>query len=341
MDITGERAAIKAYSILTIIIVISFFVSLSIGRYPIPIRTTFRIIISKLIPIEHTWNKVEESVIINLRLPRVIMALSGGAGLAVCGAIFQGIFRNPLVSPGVIGVTAGAGFGAAFGILLFGWGLLTQGFAFIFGAAALFMTYTITKRTRGNSLLIFVLAGVIVNLFFQALISLIKFTADAEEKLPSIVYWLMGSLSTTSYENLYICIPLIFFGTVMLVLLRWRINVLSLGEETVKALGINPQRLILIILLLSTVVVSAVVSVAGIVGWIGLIIPHIARMIVGPDHEVLLPTSALIGGIFFLVIDDIARTLTPLDIPLGIITALVGTPVFIYLLIKSQGEWSL
>ncbi len=341
MSLSRSKIIISIYCGLTLVMFVFFFLSLSVGRFHIPFITTLKIIFSRIIEIERDWSDIQGSIILNIRFPRVAIAMVGGAGLSVCGTVFQGIFRNPLVSPGVVGVTAGSAFGAALAILLFDWGLMTQAFAFLFGAGALGLTYSITKKTRGNSFLVFILAGVVVNMFFQAMISIIKFTADAEEKLPSIVYWLMGSLANATMEHVLMVVPLVITCTIILIALKWRINVLSLGEEAAKSLGVNPGKLIGLILVVSTLIVSAIVSVAGIVGWVGLIIPHIARMVVGSDHEVLLPVSALMGSIFFLVIDDLARTISPMDIPLGILTALTGAPFFIYLLIKTKGEWTL
>ena len=329
------------YIILTTLVLVMFILALAVGRYPVPPVQVFKILYSTVIPIRKEWDLITESVILRIRLPRVSMALAGGLGLGVCGAIFQGIFRNPLVSPGVVGVTSGAGFGAALAILIFGMGIMTQFFAFLFGGGALLLTWTITKRTRASSLLVFVLSGVIINMFFQAMISLVKFMADTEEKLPSIVYWLMGSLSSCSWQKISLVIPLILLASLILVLMRQRINLLSLGDETVLSLGVDPVVLMNIILVLTTIIVSAIVSIAGIVGWIGLIIPHIARMIVGPDHERLIPVSALLGAIFFMLIDMVGRSISPQDIPLGILTALFGAPLFIGLLIRTKGEWNL
>lgn len=282
-----------------------------------------------------------ERVVLYLRLPRVMLAALCGAGLSISGAIFQGIFRNPLVSPGVIGVTSGAGFGAALALLLFGWGLTTQLFAFVFGLGALLLTWSIARKTGANTFLVFVLAGVIVNLFAQALISLLKFLADSEEKLPAIVYWLMGSLSGASWERVTMSGPIILGCSVLLLLMRRRINLLSLGEETVKSLGLDPRPLFSTVLVLTTFIVSATVAVAGVVGWVGLIVPHITRMIIGADHEHLIPASALLGAIFFVAVDTVARTISPHDIPLSILIAMVGAPVFIGLLLKTKGVWEL
>jgi len=316
-----------------------FLTGLSAGRYHIPFLRVLGILFHPLFGFEKNWLPVEEAVVLNLRLPRVAMAAVSGMGLSVCGAVYQGIFRNPLVSPGVIGVTSGAGFGAALGILLFGWGIGAQLFAFIFGFAALLMTLSITGKTGGNAILVFILAGVVVNMFFQAGISFLKIIADSEDQLPSIVYWLMGSLSQTGKEHFFFTMPLIIISSLLLIAARWRINALSLGIDAAKSLGVKTGESLVFILFFSTLAVSAVVSVGGIVGWVGLIVPHMVRMVVGSDHEKLLPASAVAGAILFMLIDISARIIAPVEIPLGVITAFIGTPVFIYLLVKSKGSW--
>ncbi len=339
------RGSGKSYATFLIVAIVALaaalLASLAAGRFRVPVSHIFQIFGSdgaENLPRELS---LARSVLLNIRLPRVLLALTGGIGLGVSGAAFQGVFRNPLVSPGVIGVTAGSGFGAALAILIFGWGPMPQLFGFLFGVAALGITWTVARKSGSSSLLVFVLAGVIVNMFFQAMISLVKFTADAEEKLPSIVYWLMGSLASASWRKATISIPVILGSAVVLIAMRRRINLLSLGTEAVRGLGVDPKVPMAAVLVFTTLSVSAIVSVAGIVGWIGLVVPHITRMIVGPDHERLLPASALVGAIFFLVVDTLGRTISPQDIPLGILTALVGAPVFIALLIRSRGKWAL
>jgi len=341
MIVSTDRSFNIFFAVISFLTLGVFIIVLGIGRFPVPPRLVLDILISKLIGSGGDWSPIAESVILKIRLPRVLMALFSGIGLGVSGSIFQGIFRNPLVSPGVVGVTSGAGFGAALAILIFGWGFMPQIFAFIFGLGALLLTWTITKKSRASTHLIFVLSGVIVNMFFQALISLVKFMADSDDKLPSIVYWLMGSLSSCSWRKVAVSVPIILISSIILILMRRRINLLSLGEEEVRSLGVNPTVLMNIILLFNTLIVASIVSVAGIVGWIGLIIPHIGRMLVGPDHRRLIPVSAVLGGLFFILIDTLGRTISPQDIPLGILTALVGAPLFIGLLIKSKGEWTL
>lgn len=313
-------------------------VSLGIGRYDVPLSNVAGILISKVAPIDPFWSATDARVIDLIRIPRVLLALVSGAGLAICGAALQGVFRNPLVGPQIIGVSSGAGFGGALAILFFESQIMTMASAFAFGLAAMALVY-LMSRTEGKSpILMLVLSGVIASAFFTALTSLIKYTADPYDKLPAIVVWLMGSFSAAAYNNLLpATIPIILAG-LFIYAMRFRINLVSLGDEEAEAMGVNVDRIRWMILVGVTVITSAVISAAGIIGWVGLVVPHIARMVVGPDHRTLLPVSALIGGTYTLLIDDLARAATASEIPLGIITAIIGAPVFGYLLKKTQGK---
>lgn len=325
---------------LVVLPIIVFLISICLGRYAISPGTGFSILISRILPIEPTWTTIEESVIIQIRLPRVLLAMLVGSGLAVAGASFQGLFRNPLVSPDILGVSAGAGFGACLGILISGDTILVQSLAFGFGILAVVGAYMIGKLKTGTSLLMLVLAGVIIGAFFSALIGLTKYVADPEEQLPTIVYWLMGSMASASYKDLLWGAPPILIGSLILFLLRWRINILSLGEEEAQSLGVNTQWLRWLVIIAATVITASAVSLCGIVGWIGLIIPHIGRMLVGPNHKVLLPACVSIGAFSLLIIDDVARAATAAEIPLSILTAIIGAPFFAYLLRRTGGRWA-
>lgn len=314
--------------------------SLGVGRFEVDFVTVVKILGSHIFPIEETWTQMEYNVVMTVRLPRIILALLIGAGLSISGAAFQGMFANPLVSADILGVAAGAGFGASIGILLFGNGYITQGFALIFGLAAIGFTYMIGGAGRNLPIFMLVLAGVVTSALFNALISLIKFLADPEEKLPAITYWLMGSLGTASYRELWTAGPIILVGMFLLLALRWRINLLTLPDEEAKSLGINVVRLKWLVIAGATLCTAAAVAIAGIVGWVGLIIPHIARMFVGNNNERVLPMSIALGGAYLLLIDTLARSLTAAEIPLSILTAIVGAPFFAYLLRKTGGSWS-
>jgi iron complex transport system permease protein len=324
--------------LLSFVLVLSALGSLGLGRYPVPIGHVVGICFSKVFPLDTFWTPTDERVVMLIRVPRVLIALLAGSGLAMSGAVLQGAFRNPLVGPQIIGVTSGSGFGGALAIMLFGSQLLTMGFAFIFGFVSMIMVYFISRTGGRSPVLMLVLAGVIASAFFTALTSLLKFTADPYDKLPAIVVWLMGSFATASYRQLFIASGPLLISGIFLYLIRFRLNIISLGDEEAESIGINPDRIRWMILTAVTIVTSSVVSVAGVVGWVGLVVPHIARMLVGPDHRTLLPSSALIGGTYILWIDNIARGATAGEIPIGIITAVIGAPVFGYLLKKTQGR---
>ncbi|SHK02229.1 FecCD family ABC transporter permease [Paramaledivibacter caminithermalis] len=333
----------KRFMVFICMIVVSIgcmLISLCIGRYSITPLTAYKVLMSKIIPVKQSWSDIEETIIMNVRLPRIILAMFIGGGLSAAGASNQAMFGNPLVSPHILGVSYGAGLGAALGILLSGNIAIIQSMAIMFGILGIMMTYIISKRKSGMQLFMLVLSGTIVGALFQALISLIKYVADPEEKLPTIVYWLMGSLSGTSANDLKLGIPLITIGLVMLYVIRWKMNILSLHEDEAKSLGVNVNRLRAIIIVATTVIAATAVSLCGIIGWIGLVIPHLARMMVGNNHKHLIPASICLGSFYLLMIDNIARTITAAEIPLSILTAIVGAPFFIFLLRKTGGKWN-
>ena len=349
----------KAIYILPIVL---FVFSLFFGRYMMDPVETLRILIvgsatilldtvssllstfaghQVLLPsFEQAWGASEQTVIFQIRLPRVIAAMLVGGGLALAGASFQGLFRNPLVSPDILGVASGAGFGAALGILISGDPRVIQVSAFIFGIVAVAVTYGISRVYRNSSTLILVLGGIVVGSVFSALLSLTKYVADPYDTLPAIVFWLMGSLSAVSNADLLAVAPPILLGGLCLFLIRWRINLLSVGEEEAQALGVDTKKMTAAIIVASTVVTASAVCISGIIGWVGLVVPHIGRMLVGPDFRRLIPVSAVLGASFLLIVDDIARTLTAAEIPLGVLTALIGAPFFAYLLTRKRVGWS-
>jgi iron complex transport system permease protein len=341
--INKRREILRKLSVNVLLILLPgsmFFISFLIGRYPASPLEVVKILASKILPIEKTWSDVLNMVIFEIRLPRIIAAMLVGAGLAISGASFQGLFRNPLVSPQILGVTSGAGFGAAIAILLWDNSFIIQLSALIFGLFAVGMTYGISKMVRGTSTLVLVLAGMAVGAFLSALISLTKYVADPYEKLPTIVFWLMGSLSSVSNrEVLVVSVPIII-GMIILLLIRWKINILAMGEEEASSLGIDTKRLTAIIVICCTIITASSVCLSGIIGWVGLFIPHVGRMLVGPDHKALLPACVSIGAFYLLLVDNCARTLIASEIPLGILTAIVGAPFFVYLLRKSGMGWS-
>lgn len=306
--------------------------ALSVGRFPVPLGSVLRTLAAHLFPIRDTAGGVEQNVVWLVRLPRVLVALLVGGGLGIAGAALQAIFRNPLVSPEIIGVSSGASFGGAL-VLLLGLGsvYLVAG-SFVFGLAALGILFAVTMGRAGTPMLMVVLGGVVVGSFFSALVALITYVADPYTTLPAIVFWLLGSVATSTYPKVLVALLPIVAGTVVLLLLRWRINVLSLGDEDAAALGVRPARMRWVVLVSAALIVAGAVAVSGVIGWVGLVIPHLARMWVGPDHRVLLPVSFLMGGAYLIAVDTLARSVTAGEIPLGVLTALIGAPVFFVLL---------
>lgn len=331
---------ISITSLLIIPLISLFFISFLIGRYPLGPSEVITALASKIMFLNYNISPVMDTIIFQIRLPRIIAAMLVGAALSVAGASFQGLFKNPLVSPDKLGVSAGAGFGAALAILFVAGPVMIQISAFLGGLLAVSLTYIISRTFKGTSMLTLVLCGIAIAALFSAFISLAKYVADPYEQLPSIVFWLMGSLSAVTNQDILMIIFPMIIGISILLLVRWRINVLSMGEEEAQTMGLDTKTMHAIIITCCTVITAAAVSISGIIGWIGLVIPHIARMIVGPDHKILLPASIILGAFFMLLIDDIARSITTIEIPLGILTAIIGAPFFLYLLAKSKEGWS-
>lgn len=317
--------------------------SLSIGRYPIGPGTVVAIVAAKAAPGAPWWPPVAEAVVFDVRLPRILAALILGAALAASGAAYQGVFRNPMASPDILGVAAGAGFGAGFGILA-AWGPgAVQISAFVFGliAAAATSFAGARRRDADDGALTMILAGVFVGALFSALLSLLKFLADPANVLPAITFWLMGSLANITTRELTAATAPIAGGFALLWALRWRLDVLTFGDEEARALGVNPVRLRLAIVAGATLMTSAAVAIGGVIGLVGLIAPHMARPFSGPSHRALIPASACIGGVFLLVVDDVARTCASAELPIGVLTSLIGAPVFLYLLSSiARKGWS-
>ncbi|WP_314979059.1 iron ABC transporter permease [Campylobacter rectus] len=317
---------------------VCFLFSMSIGHYEVSAYEVLDMLFSKLTASEMRYGDMMQTVVFEVRLPRVILAMMVGCSLSVSGAVYQCVFKNPMASPNILGTSSGAGLGTALAIIFSFGAVYTQMISFAFGLLAVAITYAISAKIgrRGNLILVFVLTGILVSTVFQALISLVKYTADPYEKLPAITFWLMGSLSTAGKNDILIILIPFILGIVPLFLMRWRLNILSLGDDDIKCLGIDVRNLRLIVIGCSTLLTASCVSVAGIIGWVGLIVPHIARMLVGSNFIALLPSSALIGATYLLLIDDAARGIFKAEIPLSILTALIGAPYFIYLLVKTK-----
>ncbi|WP_192458756.1 FecCD family ABC transporter permease [Musicola keenii] len=312
--------------------------SLGVGQYRLPVVRIVQILASPFGGAGQAIPAIEQQVVWDVRLPRVLLALLVGSGLALCGATLQGVFRNPLVDPHIIGVSSGAAFGGTLAILL-GWpSVMLLLCAFASGMAALLLVFLIASLLGRQHILVLILAGVILSGFFGALVSLMQYLADTEEKLPSIVFWLLGSFATAHWHSVFtLAIPLVLAGGLLL-RLRWRINVLSMGEQDAVTLGMRGMRLRWLILTLCAAIVAAQVAVSGSIGWIGLVVPHIARLWVGPDHRRLLPTAMCLGGGFMVLVDDLARSITTAEVPLGILTALLGAPAVVIVLCRYRQE---
>lgn len=330
------------WTLMAILPIALFILSLFLGRYVVMPDHVAGILGQRIfhMPIETFWTETAETVIMKVRLPRAIMAALIGAGLSMSGASFQGMFQNPLVSPFILGVSAGASFGAAVGLVLELPAIGIEGLAFIFGIIAVTITYFMAHIYKVTPVLMLVLSGMVVSAFFQAMLSLIKFVADDEEKLPAITFWLMGSLGSVGPKELAIAVIPIIISMVGLYLTRWKLNVLSMGDSESRALGINSEMIKAIIIICTTVITATAVAFCGIIGWVGQVIPHVCRMIVGPDHKVLIPATMLVGAGYLLMIDNLCRLLTANEIPIGILTAVIGAPVFAYLLRKTKGGWN-
>lgn len=320
-------------------VVALFLFSFTIGPYPIPVGTVVSVFLAKLNLVERHWSDAVELIVLDVRGPRIGAALLVGGALAAAGATYQNLFRNPLVSPGVLGVSAGAGFGAALGIILNLPGVGIQGLAFLCGLAAVAVAVWLARSLERHAMLVLVVAGLVVSAFFQALISLIKVAADPLNQLPAITFWLLGGLHRmTALSFLTALVPIAFAGLVLYAL-RWQVNTLAAGEDEARAMGVDVPKVRLLLILAATLMTAACVSVSGIVGWVGLLIPHIVRMIVGPSFPAVLPLSALIGGGFLLGVDNLARGPGTSEIPLGILTALIGAPFFALVLARTRRLW--
>ena len=331
-----------AILLMAVILVACILLSFLFGRYPVPFRELCGILADKFLSIfglgiEPFWTDAMQAAVWNVRLPRVIMSVLVGACLSAAGAAYQGVFQNPMAAPDVLGASAGAGFGAALAIYV---GLSSMYITFAaFGMSLLtvVLVFWVSRHAKGERVLGLVLAGIMVSSLFQAGTSFIKLAADPTNKLPEITYWLMGSLSGAKWSELGFVIWPMLLGLVPLFLLRWRLNVLAMGDDEARAMGVDAGRLRIWLIIAATLVTAASVSVSGMIGWIGLVIPHMVRRICGSDYRWLMPCSMLGGGTFLLIVDNVSRNVTTSGIPIGILTAFIGAP-FVLWLITGRGE---
>ena len=335
------RSALPGLTIATGVLVAGLLLAFTVGRYPVSLTELMQVLFAKLTGGQSHVSQAVESVVWQVRGPRVLAAVMVGGALAVAGTAFQGLFRNPLVSPDILGASSGAALGAVVGIF-FSLGIFAiQGLAFIGGLIAVGAVYMIGSAVRTRDpILVLVLTGVVIGSLLGAGVGLLKYLADPYNQLPAMTFWLLGSLSAASVSDLLPLFGPVALGTAVLIALRWRMNVMSLPEEEARALGVATGPLRVVIVAAATLVTSASVATAGIIGWVGLVVPHLARSLVGPDFAKLVPTAAILGGGYLLVIDTLARTVAEVEIPLGILTAVIGTPFFIWLLTGVQRNWS-
>jgi len=321
-----------------------FVLSVSIGIYRVPFGNVVKIVFAEvadalpfgLFPVERSWSSAEGIAVVAIRLPRTLAALLIGSALSVAGAAYQSMFKNPMVSPDILGVSSGATVGAALAILVSANIVWVELGAFAGGVAAVMLTTLIPKLIRNHSIVILVLAGIIVGGLSSSVMSVIRMVADPATTLADITYWTMGSLARVKMREVGAVGPVIVLGVAALLLFRYRLNVLSLGDAEAKSLGVNVGRMRVAVILASTLLTASSVSIAGTIGWVGLVIPHISRMIVGPDNKRMLPLATFTGGIFMMVIDILARTLAATDIPISVLTGIIGTPFFFFILLKQR-----
>ena len=326
---------IVLFSIILLLMVLG--ISLAIGHYHVPFGNAFRIVFSNLL-LTNRNGTYAEAVVMNLRLPRTIAAIVIGAALALSGATYQSIFKNPMVSPDLLGVSSGASVGAATAILLSQGSAIIQLCAFAGGLIAVGITVAIPRLIRNESTIVLVLSGIVIGSLMSSIMNIIKFIADTDTQLAEITYWMMGSFAKVSFSSMLPVLPTILLPIILILLLRYRLNVLSLGDNEAKTLGINLRVTRGIFILSSTLITASSVCLSGTIGWVGLVIPHTARMIIGSDNKKMLPIAMIFGGIFMLIIDILCRTLTPAELMLGILTGVIGAPFFIFILFRQRRQ---
>jgi iron complex transport system permease protein len=333
-----EKAHRRTVGILGLALLMCMLASFTLGRYPVSPGALLGILGSKLgLGIDKFWTDSMEAAVWNIRLPRVILSVLVGACLASAGSAYQGVFQNPMASPDILGASAGAGFGAALAILMGASSMGITAVAFAVSLITVELVFTVSRHAKGDRILGLVLAGIMISSLVQSGTSFLKLVADPGNQLPQITYWLMGSLSGVSWEDVgFVLLPMLG-GLIPLLLLRWRLNVITMGDDEARAMGVDPQRLRTGVALCSTLVTASAVCVSGMIGWVGLVIPHMMRRLVGNDYRFLMPASMLGGGVFLLVVDNVSRNLTTAGIPIGILTAFIGAPFFLWL-ITGKGD---
>lgn len=324
---------------LVVVLVVSILVSIAFGHYPISLKSLVGILASQFIELEPFWSKTEASLLLNHRLPRVLLASLVGGSLAAAGATYQGIFQNPMASPDILGASSGAAFGAALAILCHRNSTIIVLSAFVCSLITVMLVIFIGNRTPGKRIFGLILSGIMIGSLISSATSFLKLIADPADQLPAITYWLMGSLNGTMPKDVLLALFPMLLGMIPLFLLRWRINLLTLEDAEAETLGIHAGTLRLLLILCATLITAASVAVSGVIGWIGFLIPHLVRRLVGNDYRYLLPASVLFGASFLLFVDNVSRNLFATELPLSIITSFIGAPFFLYIMAKG-GEKS-
>lgn len=326
--------------VMAISLIVCILASFTLGRYAVPLKELLGILGSKLgLKIQPFWTTQMETAIINIRLPRVLLSVLVGMCLAAAGASYQGVFQNPMASPDILGASAGAGFGAALAILLGLSSVFIALGAFLMSLLTVALVFLVGRHAKGDRILGLVLAGIMMSSLFQSGTSFIKLAADPNNQLPQITFWLMGSLSGARWKEIgFVLIPMLA-GLIPLLLLRWQLNVITMGDDEARAMGVNAPWIRLVIVICSTLVTASAVSVSGMIGWVGLVIPHIMRRMVGSDYRYLMPASMLGGGIFLLLVDNVSRSVTSSGIPIGILTSFIGAPFFLWLITGRRNHY--
>lgn len=342
--VAGGREAVSRNRLvlgaLLVFLPILAVLSMGMGRVSIAPERVLAILASNVLPIAQDWTPAEQLIVMNVRLPRICAALMVGAALAAAGAAYQNLFRNPIVSPDILGVSAGAGFGASMAVMFNLGALGIQAAAFGTGLLAVLLCFSIGQAINRHSLIVLVLVGVVIAAFFQAMISVLKIVADPIDVLPVITFWLLGGLNKITPADLPVAACMMGASLAALFALRWQVNVMGVGEEEARNLGVNVAVVRVLLVLSATLMTAAAVSISGIVGWVGLVVPHMARMLVGPSFDRMLPVTMVSGALFVLLVDDFARAASSMELPLGIVTSVIGAPLFILLLLRSRTSWS-
>jgi iron complex transport system permease protein len=340
----GDQTLVKNgvwISSLLLLLLVTVLVSLTLGKYPLSLAEIFDYLTaaSGFGSMDGQRSIIMKNILVDIRLPRILAAMLIGAALSVSGAAFQSMFINPLVSPSLLGVLSGASFGAAMGMIVSNNWIMVQASTFLFGFLAVLLSVGIARLYRGDRLLMLLLGGIISGSLFTSLLSIVKYVADPYNQLPAIVFWLMGGLSMVDGKTVLVASIPMGIGILVILILSPYLNILSMGDDEAKSMGVNVGGIRMTLIFFATLVSALTVVLGGMIAWVGLIIPHLARMLVGPDNRLLLPVAALIGAIYLVVVDDISRLLFSVEIPLGIVTSLVGIPFFVLVLKNARKGW--